>query len=165
VPDPSLLEVQQERERARDRRRQVGNLLSLVGMAVCVAAVPGILVIQMIVSERAEKRAWAIKGPACPVVAKPSRVAISRHRDPMTHDYGGTSFTRSFGAVSCAGFREAALFEERVYHVCQFNNPGAVVVKTPKETVTFEATPGKRLTVTVRNGRARCVVGGWFNLR
>jgi hypothetical protein len=39
-----------------------------------------------------------------------------------------------------------------------------VVVKTPKETTTFEAEPGRRLTVTVRDGRARCVVGGWFNL-
>lgn len=160
-----LLETYQERERTRDRRRQWGNLLALAGMAVIVGAIPGLLVLQEVLAARAEKRAWAIKGPPCPVVAQPSSRAVSRWRKPMTHVYGGTSFTRSFGAVSCAGFREAALFEERLYHVCQFNNPGAVVVKTAGATTTFEAAPGKRLTVTIRNGNASCVVGGWFNLR
>lgn len=160
------LETLQERERARDRRRQVGNLLSLVGMAVCVAAIPGILTLQMVLAEQAERKAWAITGPACPVVAKPSPLGARRRGDPMTHDYGGATFTRSFGAVSCAGFREAALFgASRVYHVCQFNNPGAVVVKTARGTTTFEAAPGRRLTVTVRDGRPSCVVGGWFGLR
>jgi hypothetical protein len=165
VFEDGQLEVLQERERARDRRRQVGNLLSLFGMAVVVAAIPGILTLQMVLSERAERRAWAIKGPACPVVAKPSPMGSRRRGDPMTHAYGGNTFTRSFGAVSCAGFREPVLFgESRVYHVCQFNNPGAVVVKTLAGTTTFEAQPGRKLTVTVREGRPTCVVGGWFNL-
>ena len=163
--DSGQLETLQQRERARERRRQVGNTLSLAGMAVCVAAIPGILTLQMVLTERAERRAWAITGPACPVVAKPSPMGSRRRGEPMSHDYGGSTFTRSFGAVSCAGFREPTLFgEERVYHVCQFNNPGAVVVKTPVGTTTFEAAPGRKLTVTVRQGRASCVVGGWFNL-
>ena len=101
--DSDQLEILQQRERVRDRRRQVGNILSLAGMAVIVAAIPGILTLQMVLTERAERRAWAITGPACPVVAKPSSIG-SRHRgDPMTHEYGGSTFTRSFGAVSCAG--------------------------------------------------------------
>lgn len=158
------LEILQRRERTRDRRRQVGNMLSLAGMAVCMAAIPGLLVIQGVVAGLAERKAWAIQGPPCPVVAEPSPRATSRRREPMTHDYGGATFRRSFGAVSCAGFREPALFEERLYHVCQFNNPGAVVVKTPSAVTTFEAPPGRRLTVTMREGRASCVVGGWFNL-
>jgi len=166
VFDDGQLEVLQERERVRDRRRQVGNLLSLFGMAVLVAAVPGIAMLQMVLAERAERRAWAVEGPACQVVAKPSPMGTRRHGDPMTHAYGGSSFTRSFGAVSCAGFREPALFDEgRIYHTCQFNNPGAVVVKTSTGTTTFEGPPGKRLTVTVREGRPSCVVGGWFSLR
>lgn len=164
--DAGQLEILQERERVRDRRRQVGNLLSLVAMAVCVAAIPGILTLQMVLTERAERRAWAIEGPACPVVAKPTPMGARRRGEPMSHDYGGSTFTRSFGAVSCAGFREPVLFgESRVYHVCQFNNPGAVVVKTSGGTTTFEGPPGRRLTVTVREGRATCVVGGWFSLR
>ena len=159
------LEILQQRERAKERRRQVANMLSLAGMAICVAGVPGLLVIQGIVTGLVERKAWAIAGPSCPVVARPSPKAVSRRREPMSHDYGGTTYTRSFGAVSCAGFREPALFDERVYHVCQFNNPGAVVVKTPRGVTTFEAAPGRRLTVTVRDGRASCVVGGWFSLR
>ncbi len=160
------LEILQQRERLRERRRQVGNLLSLAGMAVCVAAIPGILTLQAVLTERAERRAWTIEGPACPVVAKPSPTGSRRRGDPMTHDYGGASFTRSFGAVSCAGFREPRLFgDSDVYHVCQFNNPGAVVVRTARRTTTFEAPPGRRLTVTVREGRPTCVIGGWFSLR
>lgn len=162
--DAGRLEVLQRREREKEQRRQIGNMLSLAGMAVCVAAVPGILVIQGVLTGLTERRAWAIEGPPCPVVERPSPRAVSRRRPPMTHDYGGATFTRSFGAVSCAGFREPALFQERVYHVCQFNNPGAVVVKTTTGTQTFEAQPGRRLTVTVREGRVRCVVGGWFSL-
>lgn len=161
----SLLGVYARREQIRDRRRQIGNVLSLAGLAVLVAAVPGLLVVQGVVAGIVERRAWAIEGPACPVVATPSPRATRRHGDPMSHDYGGVTFTRAFGAVSCAGFREPALFDERVYHVCQFNNPGAVVVKAAAGTTTFEAAPGKRLTVTVRDGRASCVVGGWFSLR
>lgn len=163
---PSLIHVYQTRERAKERRRQVGNLLGLAGMALCVAAVPGLLFLQSVLAERAERRAWTIAGAACPVVAQPSPRATRRARKPMTHVYGGATFTRAFGAVSCAGFREASLLaESRVTHICQFNNPGAVVVKTPVATTTFEAEPGKRMTVTVREGRASCVVGGWFNLR
>ena len=166
VFDTGQLKTLQERERVRDRRRQVGNLLSLFGMAVVVAAIPGILTLQMVLTERAERRAWAIKGPACPVVAQPSPLGARRRGDPMSHEYGGSTFTRSFGAVSCAGFREPVLFgESRVYHVCQFNNPGAVVVETARGTTTYEGPPGKRLTVTVREGRPNCVVGGWFSLR
>lgn len=161
----SLLGVYARREQIRDRRRQIGNVLSLAGLAVLVAAVPGLLVVQGVVAGIVERRAWAIEGPACPVVSQPSPRATRRHGDPMSHDYGGVTFTRSFGAVSCAGFREPALFDEQVYHVCQFNNPGAVVVKAAAGTTTFEAAPGKRLTVTVRDGRASCVVGGWFSLR
>lgn len=164
MTDTGRLETLQRRERDKEKRRQIGNVLSLVGMAVCVAAVPGILVIQGVVAGLMERRAWAVEGPPCPVVAEPSPAAVSHRRPPMSHDYGGTTFTRSFGAVSCAGFREPALWEERVYHVCQFNNPGAVVVKTAGAATTYEAPPGRRLTVTVREGRASCVVGGWFNL-
>ncbi len=39
VFDTGQLKTLQERERVRDRRRQVGNLLSLFGMAVVVAAI------------------------------------------------------------------------------------------------------------------------------
>lgn len=163
---PSLIQVYQTRERAKERRRQVGNLVALAGMAMCVAAIPGLLFLQSFLAERAERKAWTIIGPSCPIVAAPSPRATSHVRKPMTHVYGGASFTRSFGAVSCAGFRQAALFgESRITHICQFNNPGAVVVKTPRATTTFEAEPGRRLTVTVREGKASCVVGGWFNLR
>jgi hypothetical protein len=158
------LEILRQRERARERRRQVGNMLSLAGMAVCVAAIPGLLALQGVLTGLAERRAWAIEGPACPVVTEPSSRAVSHRRPPMSHTYGATTFTRSFRAVSCAGFREPALLEERVYHVCQFNNPGAVVVKTAAATTAYEAAPGKRLTVTVREGQASCVVGGWFSL-
>lgn len=161
-----LIAIYQAREAARDRRRQIGNIVSLGALFAGVMAIPAYLTANAVLSERAERKAWTITGPACPVVEWPSPRAVSQRRPPRSHDYGGAVFARSFGAVSCAGFREARLFgESEVYHVCQFNNPGAVTVKTARGSVTFEAAPGRQLTVTVRDGQASCVVGGWFNLR
>jgi hypothetical protein len=73
------------------------------------------------------------------------------------------SFTRPFGAVSCVSIPEDGLTREN-YRVCQFNNPGAVTVETDAARTVFQPPVGRRATVTVRHGKASCVVGGWFTL-
>ena len=40
-----------------------------------------------------------------------------------------------------------------------------MIVKTGLGVTTFEAAPGRKVTVTVREGRPSCVVGGWFGLK
>ncbi|PZQ63494.1 MAG: hypothetical protein DI570_08735 [Phenylobacterium zucineum] len=159
------LQAQARREERRARARLVAQVLGFAGFAAIAAAVPGLTILQEVMAARAEQRSWTIVGPACPVVSAPSKVATSRRRPPRTHRYGGAAFTRSFGAVSCAGFREPSLSQERLYHVCQFNNPGAVTVRAAGEVRTFEAAPGQPLAITLRDGEIRCVVGGWFRLK
>jgi hypothetical protein len=137
----------------------------MVGMGVLlagIAAIPLIDVVRTRIAAKADERAWTITGPACPVVAKPSPVATSR-RGVQIHRYGDISYARAFGAVSCAAFQEPGWrWERRLYRVCQFNNPGAVTVTTARGATTYEARPAQTVTVTVRDGRASCVVGGWF---
>lgn len=154
------------------RRFQAGDRVShgraLVGMAVLVvgiALIPLIDAVRTAIAARREEEAWRIAGPACAVVHRPSTAATSR-RGVQTHRYGDIAYSRAFGAVSCAGFAEPGWsLKRRVYRVCQFNNPGAVTVTTPRERVTFEGTPGRPMTITVRDGRASCVLGGWFRAR
>lgn len=155
---PGLIAILR-RERARDRGRQRVAMPAMLGVVLAIGTIPSITVLQTALAQRAEKRQWDIRGPSCPVVAAPSPLATSRRRPPRSFEYGDARFTRAFGAVSCAGFRGA-----RPYRVCQFNNPGAVTVETAAAKVTFEARSGQRITVRVEDGRATCVVGGWFNL-
>lgn len=142
--------------------------IAMLGVLFLAAAVPGTMVIMTWFEQRAELRHWTIDGPPCPVVDKPSSNAVShrRNRLPKTFTYGGATFTRSFGAVSCAGFPEPGLGKRVTYPVCQFNNPGAVTVETDDGAkVIFQPEVGRPATVTVHHGRAACVQAGWFVLK
>ena len=145
------------------RGRIVGGVV--LGLIVAVIlGVPVAIVWQEWAAIQALRRAWTIPGPPCPIVARLSPIATRRGKPAMTSVYGDAAFTRSFGAVSCAPIPEEGLFTRGNYHVCQFNNPGGVVVRVGGRATTFEAPVGRRLTITVRHGRASCVVGGWFRL-
>jgi hypothetical protein len=66
--------------------------------------------------------------------------------------------------VSCVAIPEDGPWTRASYRVCQFNNPGALTVRVGGRSTTFQPPAGRRTTVTVRHGKARCVVGGWFNI-
>jgi len=87
------------------------------------------------------------------------------HKPPRTFTYNKISFTRHLGDVSCAAFREDGFMSPETYSVCQFSGPGAVTVQTAGRTTTFQPGPGRRTTVTVRDGEASCVIAGWFARR
>lgn len=149
----------------RMRRRDVVlQHLGLGGMLLLLVAVPAIDVYRTWAGARAEKKAWTIRGPACPVVDHP-QASVVGHKPPTTFTYNKVSFTRHLGDVSCAAFREDGFMNRANYSVCQFSGPGAVTVRTATDQVTFQPGPGKRTTVTVRGGRASCVVAGWFARR
>jgi hypothetical protein len=135
---------------------------ALLGMVGLICAIPALIGYATWADLHAMKVEWTIAGPPCPVVAKPGPMAVGRKK-PRTFEYGGVSFTRSFGAVSCVSIPEDGLSTRENYRVCQFNNPGAVTVEMDGGTTVFQPPVGRRATVTVRHGRASCVVGGWFN--
>lgn len=132
----------------------------IVAVAVCI--VPATVAFGAWSEVEALRAEWTIDGPPCPVIAQLTPALIGR-KPPRTFRYGSAAFTRSFGAVYCAAIPELGLWKRESYRVCQFNNPGAVTVDLGGERTIFRPPPGRRATVTVRKGRASCVVGGWFN--
>lgn len=145
------------------RLRGLGsNVAGFLFLAPLLCALPAYIVFQNWLESTTLKAQWTLKGPPCAVVATPSPVATRRHKLPMTHWYGDVRFTRSFGAVSCGAVPENPLWPSTNYRVCRFNNPGAVVVAAAGHTTIFEPGPGQPATVTVRHGRASCVIAGGF---
>lgn len=139
---------------------QVG---SLVLMLAGLATIPALIVIETALDRRAMKRAWAVAGRPCPEVASPAANVLGKKpMKPFT--YGGVRFERKTGHVDCAAFPEpVAPWEKPVsYRVCQFTGPGLVRVTTPSQSVWYQPGFGRPVTVTVRHGRASCVLGGWF---
>ena len=134
-----------------------------LGLLCAVSAMPAYVGWVQWLDVQALRREWTIAGPACAEVDEIAPWARRRKRAPMTFRYGGATFTRSFAAVSCAAVPKSGLWSRGSYHVCSFNNPGAVVVETAARKVTYQPPPGGRVTVTVRDGMASCVVGGRFN--
>ena len=131
-------------------------MLVLVGFVVLTGYVTW-------VGRKADVDQWKIKGPPCATVAQVSRIAAPPKRGPMNFVYAGAKFARSYGSASCATIPEDGLLTRKTYHVCQFNNPGAVTVSWGGRSTIFEPPVGRRVTVTLRGGRASCVVGGWFS--
>lgn len=150
--------------RKASRRDVFFQHAGLGGMLLLLIAIPAIDVYRTWAGARAEKRQWAIKGPACPVVDEP-QLSVVGHKPPKTFTYNKISFTRHLGDVSCSAFREDGFMSAENYSVCQFSGPGAVTVQTPARKVTFQPGPGRRTTVTVRKGEVSCVVAGWFARR
>lgn len=132
----------------------------MLGLLALVATIPAYLVYSAWAGERAMKRAWAINGPACPVVA--ATPALFGALGPKEFDYGGVGFARRYGHVDCMAAREGPLGDRHVYRVCQFSAPMTVGVTAGGQTRLFKAGVGQAATVTVRRGEVSCVVGGWF---
>jgi hypothetical protein len=153
---------------SRPRRATRARLVS-EQIAFCLAVVffcslaPASIVYSTWSEARSQQAQWNIVGRPCPIVTRPSRIAIGP-KPPMVFQYHGAVFSRSFGAVYCAAVPISALWPQQSYAVCQFNNPGAVTVSTSHGRVVFEAQPGQHTTISLRSGAVRCVMAGWFNL-
>jgi hypothetical protein len=125
-----------------------------------VASLPAYVAWRTWTETEAMRAAWTVEGPPCAMTA----AAPSPFQPIRTFRYGGTDFTRLSGAADCVTMPELGPWSRGTRRVCQFNNPGAVIVATGGQSVVFRPPPGRRVTVTVRDGVASCVIGGWFNL-
>jgi hypothetical protein len=156
-----VIEAMNRRVGRKARRDALLQAAGLGGLLLLLVAIPSIDIYRTWAAERAARRAWDIKGPPCPVVDHASRAVVG-FKPTKNFNYNKVSFTRHLGHASCVAFREDGFFNTRFYSVCQFSGPGAVKVDAAGRTTTFQPGPGKRTTVTIRDGRASCVVGGWF---
>ena len=129
---------------------------------LAVVSIPTALVVSNWMEMRQARVAWAIAGPPCPRLA-PGTPIFTGRRLPQEFDYGGVHYARQYGHVSCVGFREDGLFNRAVYRVCQFSGPMTLAVTAGRDQLAFRTGVGRRATVTIRDGKASCVVGGWFS--
>lgn len=141
--------------------RERSETASMLGVLALVAAIPAYIVVEAWAGAEAMKRAWAVEGPACPVLTDVSRPPFGT-RGPKRFDYGGASFARRYGHVDCMAATEGPLGRRQIYRVCQFAAPSVVSVTVENRTTVFKPGVGRPATVTVRRGEVTCVVGGWF---
>jgi hypothetical protein len=134
----------------------------MLGVLLVIVSVPLSAVYSTWSAQQAEKASWNIFGPPCPMAAPPSQSEAGR-RPLKVFEYGGVSFARRFGHVSCVGLSEGGVFDPRsIYRVCQFSSPARLAVTTADKTVFYAPGVAQKATVTVRNGTPSCVLGGWF---
>jgi hypothetical protein len=144
-------------------REAIAIGFELAGVVVFMVAIFGVLVTvgpSKWTDLATMRRDWTIEGPACPIVPAVSKAGRGA-RPPPPFTYQGVRFAYQIADASCEAVPEGYL-TSRSYPVCQFDAPGAVAVTTGGRTVIFEPGVGRRATVTVRDGRATCVEGGWF---
>jgi hypothetical protein len=139
-------------------RGDVLQTLVIVMIMLFTAAIPLWLAYEGVASRQALKTEWAISGPACPVVTQ----TVRYHRPAQSFRYKGVGFQRQYGNVYCEPVPNGGLFSRTTHAVCQFNAPTAIHVTTARGTVIYEPGVGRPATVTVRDGRPSCVIGGWF---
>jgi hypothetical protein len=136
---------------------------AIVAICAGVASIPLMLAVATWVNHLALRKDWAIAGPPCPEVPAVTRAAKGHHQPPP-FVYLGVRFAPEIGNSSCEAVPDEGWFPQTTHPVCQFSGPGAVTVTAGARTVVYEPGVGHRTTVTVRNGRPSCVVGGWFKV-
>jgi len=145
------------------RRRRMMAMLQTVGIVVlllALASIPLQVGLSTWATHQSMKDEWAIRGPACPVVPQISRAATG-FKPPPPFVYQHVGFAYQIGDVSCEAVPEG-LFNGATHPVCQFDAPAAIKVTYAGRTTIFEPGVGHRATVSVRDGKVSCVIGGWF---
>lgn len=153
------MRLRSRRSHACGLRLQTGGIL---GVLLLAASIPALAVHQTWSSQQALRKVWNITGPPCPPLSAPLPAAPWI---PRGFTYEGVSFERRFGHVMCTAPPKTALLTPETYTVCQFTGPDRLrVTTTAGKVFAFKPGVGHPATVTVRDGRVSCVLGGWFRL-
>ena len=107
--------------------------------------------------DRIEAASWTVAGPPCPQVSAAGfqQLAITPH----PFDFEGLSGDMAHGAVSCAEIRFDGERATRPFPVCQFSAPFAVHLDRPGSDVYLEPGVAKPITISLPDGKLRCVIG------
>ena len=144
--------------RQRLRHASWWQTLGIVVLMMAVASIPLTVAYGGLADRQALKTEWAIDGPTCPIPAHPMRF----NRKALAFSYQGVHFTRRYGGVYCVVVPDGGILSKAHHPVCQFASPAQLTVTVGHRTVLYEPGIGHRATVTIRDGRPTCVVGGWF---
>jgi len=135
--------------------------LGMVAVLAGAVSIPGYVILTTWLDRRAMEAAWTITGPPCPQVAALDPAVVGR-RPAKVFTYQKVRFARQSGHVSCVTLDAGGPFARRTYPVCQFSGPAGVGVTAAGGTAFYQPGAARRVTVTVRDGRPACVMGGWF---
>jgi hypothetical protein len=138
-------------------------MVSLVTVALLAVGVPAWGAYAFWSHDHALRTDWDIKGPPCPIAMHSWR-EIAFSRQPHQFEYKPMRLAHLFGGANCAEVPNGGFLTRRAYQVCQFTEPALLAVSTGGRTVTFEPGYGRRATVSLRDGKLACVLGGWFTL-
>lgn len=141
-------------------RRLIAAMASAAAGAAVVATVPAALGTATWLRVRELQKQWTIDGPPCPTLS-----VFDPNIGPMKGTFPYLDATYSYGRaqVYCADVPKSGVLASGTYQICQFNNPGVVQVETSRGVSVFGPMRGHRATVSVRDGAASCIVGGWFD--
>jgi hypothetical protein len=135
------------------------QLVGVLGLLAAVASIPFMTAFATWADHQALMRDLReISGPACPL---PTGPWPENGRKPKVFVYKGVRFERRYGAVYCEAVTDG-MFQSLTHPVCQFTAPGRITVTTARGTSAWQPAIGRDATVTVRDGRASCMVGGWW---
>jgi hypothetical protein len=149
------------RARYRSPLQDAMQTMALAGLLMMLMSIPLYIAVVAWAGDRQMQAAWTIKGPPCPIVARPDRMVVGS-KPAKAFDYGGVGFARHFGHASCVAWREGGLASREITRVCQFNAPGAVTIALPGRTISYQPGIARRATVSIRHGQATCVRAGSF---
>jgi hypothetical protein len=142
-------------------RAIVARGASLITVGAVLAFLPATIGFATWHEVRALQRQWTIAGPPCPDHGDQPIPPQWGHLN-KGFDYGDARWDFGRALTYCADIPKPGLLAMGSYQVCQFNNPNMVRVETGKGVQIFGPLRSQRATVTVRDGVASCVVGGWF---
>jgi hypothetical protein len=101
-------------------------------------------------------RAWVPAGAPCSPISRRDYLA-SGFLASRGFDFQGLRLIRAYGYVNCAEIHDDGGRAAAVVPVCQFNDPGVVVLATPRGQ--FYYLPRYRpVTITVSHGHPACVL-------
>ena len=136
------------------------------GLAVALAVGMGLVVaiaswLHQSPRHVAAARRWTILGPACPTLSAQAfaRLAV---KPRMAFQFDEMTFSRAYGHVYCDDVFDDGGRALTSHPACQFTGPAALEVTTAKGDFHFFPSTG-RATVSVNDGVAHCVRGGWYD--
>jgi len=108
-------------------------------------------------ADRAQAAAWSVAGPPCPRISAARYIQLAPK--PRSFDFEGLSGDAAEGAVSCADIRFDGARPTRPFPVCQFSGPLAVHLDRPGSDVYLAPGATQPITVSLPDGKLRCVIG------
>jgi hypothetical protein len=132
----------------------------LTGMVLALAA--GALFTAMALVERADDKAsaagWDVSGPACPRINQDwyARLRIDR---PTPFSFEAIRGSFAYGSASCTEINVADGRPTKPYPVCELSSPFVIHLTGARAELYFEPGVGRPVTLSLRDGEARCVMG------